>query len=125
MSASPARASRAPFERAHDPRRDPSAVEATFVGVHLFVVDEARVDALWVERHVIGDGPEALDRIAVGPNRIDRFLAVDDDRVVVRLALPLAERPVRRRDEMLHRDIVWWEVVRRRLTRLEHAMSAR
>src|SRR5207302_950987 len=113
------------LERPDDVRRDPSPVEAALVRLHALVVDEARVHALRIEREVITDVGERERGRRVRPRRVDCLAAVDHDGVVARLALPLTERVVQARDEELHGDVVWREVVRGRLARLQDSVAAR
>src|SRR3954465_1884301 len=118
---SPPRRAGPALERPEHVGADPAAVERAVVRLHPLVVDPARADALGVERDVVGDGGEARDGVGVGPRDVLGAVCAEVDG----LALPLAERACHRSGEEVHAHVVGWEVVRRRLARLEDAVAAR
>src|SRR5713101_3465806 len=79
------------FERADDPGRHPAAVEATRLRRRPLVADPGLVHETGVERDVVADRVVAGQRLRIRPRDVVDRPARLFERVVGRLALPLAE----------------------------------
>src|SRR5215212_197005 len=106
-------------------RGDPTAVEIPQLRLDLLAVYPASIHLRGVERHVLSEIPIRRNRVGVVPGGPRLATLVGDDVVVARPALPLAHRGPLRGPQVLHPDVLRWDVVDRRMAGLEHPLGAR
>src|SRR5215217_7714824 len=106
-------------------RSDPTAVEIPRLCLDLLAVYPAGVHRRRVERHVVFETLVRRNRAGVVPGGPRLATLVGDDVVVARPALPLAHRGPLRGPQVLHPDVLRWDVVDRRMAGLEHPLGAR
>ena len=114
-----------PFERPHNILGDPTPVEVSWLGDHQFAIYPAFVHFGRIESHIVFNGHKRGCGVIIIPGGIFNFFPIYLKMVITTFTFPFAISAMRRRDEERGFNIRRWEVIARRMTGFQYAITLR